>query len=143
MLEHKSTSQLGSYYFDQFKPNNQVTGYVWAAGLLSGKRVGGAIINALGIYKSSPTKLERQITTRSDASIMEWLTNLKNSCEMIKERERTGYWPMYTGSCTMYGKCEYHDVHLLATENERSRMLEQNYVQVEWDHERREGVKDE
>jgi hypothetical protein len=143
VLEHKSTSQLGSYYFDQFKPNNQVTGYVWAAGLLSGKRVGGAIINALGIYKSSPTKLERQITTRSDASIMEWLTNLKNSCEMIKERERTGYWPMYTGSCTMYGKCEYHDVHLLATENERSRMLEQNYVREAWDHELREGVKDE
>src|SRR5437867_2986696 len=65
VLEHKSTSQLGSYYFDQFKPNNQITGYIWGGGTLSGMRVGGAIVNAIGVYKASPTKFERQITNRS------------------------------------------------------------------------------
>lgn len=143
VLEHKTTSQLGSYYFNQFKPNNQVTGYVWAAGLLSGQRVGGAFINAIGIYKASKTKFERQITTRAPVAIEEWLNNVRVTCEMIRECERTGHWPMFTGACTMYGACEYHPVHVLNTETERSKMLEQEYVLSEWAYEQRAGVKEE
>lgn len=143
VFEHKSTSQLGSYYFNQFKPNNQVTGYTWAASLLSGKRVGGAIINAIGVYKSSATKFERQITTRSVADIAEWLNNLQRTAEMIRQCERNDYWPMFTQSCTMYGQCEFHQVHVLSSHTERLKMLEQDYVLDEWHYEQRAGVKDE
>jgi hypothetical protein len=143
VLEHKSTSQLGSYYFNQFKPNNQVTGYVWGAGKLSGQRVGGAIINAIGVYKSGTTKFERQITTRSAHDIAEWLNNLQKSCELIRACERAQYWPMFTGSCTMYGACEYHSVHVLGSPTEREKLLEQDYVREEWVYEQRAGVKDE
>ena len=143
VLEHKTTSQLGAYYFDQFKPNNQVTGYIWGGSQLAGQRVGGAIINAIGIYKASATKFERQITTRSDDSIKEWLTNLRNVCEMIRECEIRHHWPMSTPACTMYGKCEYHQVHVLSTFNERQKLLEQDYVKDEWLYENRAGVKAE
>lgn len=143
VFEHKSTSQLGAYYFNQFKPNNQVTGYTWAASLLSGKRVGGAIINAIGIYKSSATKFERQITTRSQQDIAEWLNNVQHTCELIKECERTGHWPMFTPSCTMYGQCEFHNVHVLSSTTERQKMLEQDYIHDDWHYEQRAGVKDE
>lgn len=142
VLEHKTTSQLGSYYFDQFKPNNQVTGYVWAAERLSGYRVGGAIVNAIGIYKASSTRFERQITSRSPENIAEWLRNVYEVCKMIRTCERIGHWPMFTPSCTMYGKCEYHDVHVVGTEKERLRLLEQDYVRDEWKYEERPGVKD-
>lgn len=143
VLEHKSTSQLGSYYFNQFKPNNQVTGYTWAAGLLSGRRVGGAIINAFGVYKTGATKFERQITTRSAADIAEWLNNVQRTCEMIRACELAEHWPMFTQSCTMYGACEFHGVHTLGSETERQRMLEQDYIREEWVYEQRAGVKDE
>jgi hypothetical protein len=138
ILEHKTTSQLGSYYFNQFKPNNQITGYIWGAGLLSGQRVGGAIVNAIGVYKSSATKFERQITSRSDTEIQEWLHNLKHSCQKIRDCERAGYWPLHTGSCTLYGRCEYHSVHVLGTPTEREKILEQDYVQDEWSYETRD-----
>jgi PD-(D/E)XK nuclease superfamily len=140
VLEHKTTSQLGSYYFNQFKPNNQITGYVWAARQLSGKRVGGAILNAIGVYKSSATKLERSITSRADTEIAEWLTNLRHSCQMIKDCERREYWPLHTPSCTMYGQCEYHIVHTLGTETERQKMLEMEYVRNEWNFEERDDA---
>ena len=143
VFEHKSTSQLGAYYFNQFKPNNQVTGYVWAASLLSGKRVGGAIINAIGIYKSSATKFERQITTRSITDIAEWLNNIQHTCELIRDCERSNHWPMFTQSCTMYGQCEFHNVHVLGSEVEREKMLEQDYIKDDWHYENRAGVKDE
>lgn len=143
ILEHKTTSMMGSYYFNQFKPNNQVSGYVWAAGLMSGQRVGGAIINAIGIYKASATKFEREITTRSPDAVAEWLNNLHWKCEMIQEAQRTGRWPMFTQSCTQYGLCEFHSVHVLNTQNERDKMLDQQFVRDRWNFEAREGVKED
>lgn len=143
VLEHKTTSQLGAYYFDQFKPNNQVTGYIWMAGMLSDQKISGAIVNAIGIYKASPTKFERQMTGRSADNITEWLENVRNTCEMIRECEARMHWPMFTPSCTMYGKCEYHSVHVLGTHKEREKLLEQDYVKEEWLYESRANVKAE
>lgn len=140
VLEHKSTSVLGSYYFNQFKPNNQVTGYIWAAGKLSGQKVGGALVNAIGVYKAGATKFERQITNRSEAEIQAWLINLRNSCQMIADCERRGFWPQHTGSCTIYGKCEYHDVHVLSTEKEQQKRLESDYVIEHWAYEDRDDT---
>lgn len=138
ILEHKSTSQLGAYYFNQFKPNNQVTGYVWAAGLLSGKRVGGAMVNAIGVYKTGATKFERHLTSRSEAEISDWLENVRHECNLIKHYERTGFYPKRTMACTLYGLCEYHSVHVLATEKEQRKRLEQDYILDPWDFERRD-----
>lgn len=138
VLEHKSTSQMGPYYFNQFKPNNQVTGYTWAGGKLSGGRVAGAIINAIGVYKASPTKFAREITTRSSNEIDEWLENVYNVCRQIKDCERREFWPMYTPSCTQFGKCEYHDVHVLGHPTERAKRLEQDYVKQPWSYEARD-----
>lgn len=142
ILEHKTTSVLGPYYFNQFKPNNQVSGYVWASEKLTGRRVGGAIINAIGLYKSSPTKFERSITTRNEGDIAEWLNDVKTTCEEIQQHRRTGYWPKRTNACTLYGLCEFHSVHVLTTEIERRKRLENDYVKDQWDYERRDVGKD-
>lgn len=138
VLEHKTTSQLGDYYFNQFKPNNQVSGYVWASELLGGERVGGAIINAIGIYKASATKFKRDITTRSKDDIRRWLLNVHATCQQIKDCELRGYWPLFTQSCTMYGKCEFHDVHVLSNEVEQEKLLEQQYINQPWSYETRD-----
>lgn len=137
-FEHKSTSQLGPYYFDQFRPNNQVTGYTWALGLLTGKRVGGCLVNAIGVYKTQKTKFERHITQRSADDIEAWLLNLYHVCEQIKHCERTGYWPMYTTSCMQYGKCEYHAVHVLGNAKDQQRRLENDFQTSKWDYEARD-----
>lgn len=138
ILEHKTTSQLGSYYFDQYKPNNQVTGYIWAARKLSGQPVGGAIINAIGVYKVGTTKFARQITTRTDAEITEWLRNVWYEAANIQINARNKYFPMRTPACTLYGKCEFHSVHVLANPLERERFLEQEFLKQPWDFIRRD-----
>lgn len=142
VLEHKTTSQMGAYYFNQYKPNNQVTGYVWALRKLTGRRIGGAIINAIGLYKSSATKFERSITTRSDKDIEVWLENVRATCQMIRDCEQRGYWPMHTQSCTMYGKCEYHDVHQLSEPTEQQKFLEQMFLKEPWSYEHRDEAKE-
>ena len=139
VLEHKSTSQLGPTYFNQFKPNNQVTGYVWAGGQMSGKRVGGALINAIGVYKAGATKFERKPTSRSEAEIAEWLEKVRRECNNIRRFDVTGEFPMRTTACTMYGLCEYHSVHTLPPGTARERRLELDYVKDHWDYERRDA----
>lgn len=142
ILEHKTTTQLGkpphAWYFQQFKPNNQVTGYIWALGRLTGQPVGGAIINAIGLYKNGPAKFARTITSRSEDEIASWLRNVRATCQMIRDCEKRDYWPLHTQACTMYGKCEFHDVHVLGTEVERQKQLEMLYVKQEWQYEHRD-----
>lgn len=141
-LEHKTTSQLGAYYFNQFKPNNQISGYDWAAGKLTGYRVGGSLVNAVGVYKVGATKFERQITTRSDAEVREWLRNVQSVCTQIAIARATNRWPMSTMACTLYGQCEYHGVHSLANEAEREKYLEMQYIRQPWSHEDRDDKKE-
>lgn len=138
VLEHKSTSVLGGRYFLQFKPNNQITGYVWAAGKLSNKKVGGAYINAIGVYKSGTTRFERHITTRAPVEIDRWLQDVYYTCCEIQFHKRAGHWPQRTNSCTMYGTCEYHDVHALPDPGDQLTLLEQQFRQHRWDYEERE-----
>ena len=140
VLEHKTTSMLGAMYFNQFKPNNQVTGYVWAAGQMSGKPVGGAIINAIGVYKVGATKFERHITARFPEEIAEWMQNVYNVCIQIKRAQYDALYTKSTNACTMYGMCEFHSVCSLARVAERRKRLEMDYVQEPWDYELRGGT---
>lgn len=140
VFEHKSTSMLGSTYFNQFKPNNQVTGYVWAASQLSGRKVGGAMINALGVYKAGKTRFERHLTGRFPVEIEEWLENVRRVCIQIKTAELNGHWTKSTNACTLYGMCEFYSVHSLGHAAERQKRLEMDYVVEHWDYEKRGGT---
>lgn len=143
VLEHKTTSQMGAYYFNQFKPNNQVSGYVWAAGLLSGKKVGGAVINAICTRKTGKPEFKRQITTRSQSDIDKWLFDIYTECVNIKQHEKMGHWPFRTISCQQYGACEFYDVHSLSGEQEQQQTLELKYIKSNWDYEARDVAKPE
>jgi PD-(D/E)XK nuclease superfamily len=140
VLEHKSTSRLGSTYFHQFKPNNQVSGYIWAAQVLSGRRVHGAIINAIGVYKVGATKFERQPTSRNETDILKWKENVRQQCNLIQRAELLDEWPMSTQACTLYGLCEFHSVHSLSHETEQRKLLEMDYTTERWDFEKRAGT---
>jgi hypothetical protein len=137
VLEHKTTSQMGPMYFNQFRPNNQVTGYIWGAGKLSGLRVAGAIINAIAVTKTQ-TRFAREITNRHSTEIDRWLQDLHSECRSIQRHRREDHWPMRTTSCTQYGLCEFHNVHVLPNEEERLVRLETDYTKSKWDFEKRD-----
>lgn len=148
IVDHKTTSIMGPTWPLQFKPNNQMTGYIWGANRLQGYSfsstermpVSGALINGIGWYQKGATRFERPITTRSKDEIREWLGNVYTECCAIQRHQLLGEWPMRTESCiTKFGACEFHTVHTLATESERQKFLETNYIKDQWDYELREG----
>lgn len=139
VLDHKSTSKLGDYYFEQFRPHSSTTGYIWAAQQISGRKVQGALINAIGIYAKGETSFKRQITTRTADEINEWLRDLRSVCTQILRSRRSGRWEMRTSGCvTKYGRCEFHQVHQLGHAKEREKLLQQDYVVQPWDFLRQE-----
>lgn len=142
VLDHKTTTVLGkedsSYYFMQYKPDNQMTGYIWGLSRLTNRRVGGAMINALGLYKSGETRFKRHLTARNQFEIDEWLKGVVLRCNEIKRCERTGEWRMETSKCMQYGQCEYHSVHVLNDPVSRESRLEQDYVVSKWNYEDRD-----
>lgn len=137
ILEHKTCSQMGPSYFKQFKPNNQITGYIWAARQLSGQKVRGALVNAICVTKTG-TRFDRQYITRNDSDITRWLRDLRSECNTIARHQRTGEWPYRTPSCLQYGECTFHKVHTLSEDHEQLAMLEQDYIKQPWDYERRD-----
>ncbi len=138
VLDHKTTTQFGSYYNYQWRPNNQITGYVWGAQQLSGRPVDGAIINITAWYKSSATKFDRHITNREPVDVAHWLENLRRVANIIHRARLLGEFPQNTSACTLYGLCEFHKVHERADPQQQAGMLSMYYEQRPWDHERRD-----
>jgi len=140
VVDHKTSTRLGdgTYYFLQYKPDNQMTGYIWGLGKLTNQKVGGAIINAMGLYKSGEIKFKRSITGRNQFEINEWLEGVRIRCNEIKRCEKTGNWRLETSKCMDYGECEYRSVHVLNDPVSRQLRLEQDYVKSEWNYEDRD-----
>jgi len=142
VVDHKTTTVLGkessTYYFLQYNPDNQMTGYIWGLKKLTNRRMGGAIINAAGIYKSGEVLFRRHMTSRNDFQIEEWLQGVKAKCDAIKKCERTGIWPLETSQCMNYGECEYHSIHVLNDQLSREKRIEADYVVSEWNFEARD-----
>jgi len=141
ILEHKTTSVMGAGFWQQFKPNNQITGYIWAAMQLSDKPIKGAIVNAIGWFKAGATRLERQITTRTPEEIEEWKQNLVQVCAEIRGHTVGGYYPQRTAACTIYGRCTYHGV-CEQSPSIREALFSQDFVADKWDHATRDEAKD-
>lgn len=133
ILEHKTTSVMGSTYFNQFRPNNQISGYVWAGQQLSGSPVSGALVNAMGVYAKGETKFDRQIIGRTTDEIIEWKRNIQTVCSEIARAQHAKRYEMRTVSCTMYGKCTFLEVCQLGHQKERDRLLEQEFIVDKWD----------
>jgi len=140
VLDHKTTTRLGdgTYYFMQYKPDSQITGYIWAASKLSSAKVGGAIINAIGLYKSRSPEFRRSVTGRSQFEIDEWLQGVVDKCNAIKRCERTGIWRLETSHCMDYGECSYRPIHVLSDQHSREKRIETDYVYSPWNYEARD-----
>jgi len=137
IMDHKTTTRLGDYYFNQYKPNNQITGYLWGASQLTNRRVGGAFINAIGLYKKSPTKFKRHLTVRSEDDFPNWVQSVQHACNLIRIAYNSGQWPQFTSACTLYGNCEFRDVHVMGSNTQQERYLEMMYEKEHWNHESR------
>lgn len=146
--DHKTSSQLGAQFFNQFDPSNQMMGYAVLAQMLTGLPIAGVRINAHGVLKTQ-NKFERKIIPYSQPRLLEWQANYN---EWVLKLEHSYSWlggqdgmtmgntetalhafPHNFNACAAkYGQCTYAEVCANAP-HIRGRILETDFEELPWD----------
>ncbi len=104
-----SITTLGSYYFTQWEPNNQMTLYSLAAKVILASPVKGVIIDAAQVLMDS-SAFQRGFTYRSPDQLDEWVGDLKFWLAQAERYATEGHWPMNDTACNNYGGCKFRGI---------------------------------
>lgn len=152
VMDHKTTENLGDWFWTGIRMSDQPVGYVWAFEQLTGMDVAGYCIN--GIRTKNPPQyvldgkpyrgktkspaewwnesLQREVYPVEKWKTEEWRTNTINLVEEFFWHYSRGAMPMKRKWCSSYGRCPYYDVCLLHP-NDRQSMLQSGlYKDNDW-----------
>ncbi len=137
VMDHKtSMTTLGSYYFDQWSPSNQMTLYSIASKVILNAPVKGVIINAaqlmLDFDKSGEygARFVRGFTYRTPDQLAEWLEDLHFWLDAAERYAEADYWPQNDQSCGMYGGCKFRSV-CSKSPQVREKFLKSDYIKLD------------
>lgn len=129
--DHKTTSQMGSYYFQQFELSNQMMGYAFITRHLTGRWIAGVRINAHAVLKRE-SKFAREIITFSKDRLEDWSRNYNSWVPRIEASYTAGDFPRNFNACAgKYGQCTYATVCAVSPRI-RDRVLEQEFIVKPW-----------
>lgn len=117
VADHKTSSVVGSDFYNRLKPNHQYTGYLMGAQRTYGIETNNFLINCIQVKEKPKTArgpaphFPRQITTRDEADYQEFTDAVIHSVRAFLEARATGIWPIGSvNSCAMYGGCTFLSV---------------------------------
>lgn len=111
VVDHKTTTTtIGSYYFDQWEPNNQMTLYTLAGSIVLDTPIKGVIIDAAQILLDQPNRFVRGFTYRTQDQLNEWLQSLDTFLALNEVYAVNDFWPMNDMSCDKYGGCKFRGI---------------------------------
>lgn len=135
VLDHKTTSQLGSLHFDELRVSPQQIGYCWALWKTTGQRPIGFCVNSIrtnhipakpktGIAAWWEESFQRNKEYLADHHYAEWERNTFALIEECLWHWHRDYFPMKRKWCVgKYGKCGMYDV-CYAPPDQRGMLLE-------------------
>lgn len=150
IMDHKTTSMMGSMFWDQLRRSSQQKGYVWAFENLTGTRVTGYQVNGIRskeppMYvqagkttgKLSPESwwnesFQRERFIIKPGELEEWKNNTIDLVEEFFFHYNKGYMPMKTTWCSHYGKCQFYDVCQLDAPDRAFMLASGQYTDNNW-----------
>lgn len=131
-MDQKTTASTpGSYYFDQYHPDNQMSLYAFASRVIFETPIRGVIIDVAQIAVGF-SRFVRGFTYRTEAEIDEWLFDLEHFLAQAESYAANNYWPMNDTACNKYGGCRFRDV-CSKSPSVRDRFLESDFKRgVRW-----------
>lgn len=131
VMDRKTTgSAIGTSYFDQYDPDNQMSLYSLAAQVIYKTPVRGVIIDAVQVLAGGSV-FARGFTYRTSAQLGEWLADLRTWLYLAEGFARGGHWPMNDRSCHHYGGCVFRGVCSKSPEV-RHRFLASDFRREPW-----------
>lgn len=128
VLDHKTTTTtLGSYYFDQYEPHNQMSLYTLAGKVILDTVVKGIIIDAAQILLEDENRFVRGFTYRTAEQLEEWVDSLRLTLGYAEGCAAQNYWPMNDTACDKYGGCKFRGI-CSKSPQVRDKFLEADFV---------------
>lgn len=110
IMDRKSTTTtLGSYYFDRYDNDNQMSLYTLAGQILLQSPIKGVIIDAIQVAVGFIRPV-RGFTYRTPDGLDEWLVQTRYWIAQAEQCAVHNYWPMNDTSCDKYGGCEFRGI---------------------------------
>lgn len=128
--DHKTTSQMGPKFFEEFEMSPQMMGYCRVASLLTGRKVHGVRINALCTLKTTQ-KFARQIIPYSQERLDAWERQIAKTYRSLERAYETDTWVKRYACTRRYGKCQFFDVCALP-DALQNMALEQDFSVNPW-----------
>lgn len=125
-----TTTTLGSYYFEQYDPDNQMSFYTVASQVAFKTPVKGVIVDAAQIAVGF-SRFVRSFVFKTGDQIDEWMLDLRYWLEQAKTFAEANYWPMNDKSCHKYGGCPFRDI-CNKSPSVRNRFLETAFERRPW-----------
>lgn len=111
VMDHKTTTTtLGSRWFDQWDPNNQMSLYTLAGKIILNAPIRGVVICGAQILIEEPNRFVRGFTYRTQDQLDEWLSDLSVLLRTAETYAEANYWPMNDTACDKFGGCKFRDV---------------------------------
>ena len=111
VLDHKTTTTtLGSYYFDQYEPHNQMSLYTLAGKIVLNTIIKGVIVDGAQILLEAENRFVRGFTYRTADQLEEWLQSLSFTLGYAEACATESYWPMNDTACDKFGGCKFRSV---------------------------------
>lgn len=132
-----SKLQLTAKFFDGFKPNTQVQGYLAAAHILGGtstvlpSKPAGLIIDGIQLGVNF-ARFQRSIIQYTKLEIDSFLIYLEQWLRWAKTLADTESWPANENSCDKYGGCVFRSI-CSQTPAKHERLLKANFERTVWD----------
>lgn len=133
IMDQKTTgSTISARFFDQFKPDTQMSLYTFAGKAIWQLPVKGVIIDGAQIAVGF-SRFERGFSFRDDAELNEFYDNAMFHIELARKATREQHFPMNTSSCNLYGGCQFRNI-CNKSPHVREQFLKGDFVQGKrWD----------
>lgn len=129
VMDRKTTSITpGQYYFDQFSPENQMSLYTLAGGIVLDTPIRGVIVDAVQIAEGY-TFPQRGFTYRTPDQLDEWMTDLAYWLNLAEYYAENNHWPKNDTACDKYGGCKFREI-CSKSPQVREKFLKSNFVQL-------------
>lgn len=110
VADHKTTSALGSEFYNRLKPNHQYTGYVMGANRALGIDTNLFLVNGIQVAKTK-CDLARQITQRDEEDFQSLTEAVRFACDDYLKCLAQQVWPQTApGPCTQWGGCQFRPI---------------------------------
>lgn len=131
VMDRKTTSTtLSVNYFEQYKPDNQMSLYSFAGAAILNAPIKGVIIDAVQVAVGF-SRFERGITYRTNEELGEWLDETYDWIKQAHIYADRNYWPGNDKSCHKFGGCPFRKV-CGSSPQVREQIISGDYEVQEW-----------